>query len=120
MRRFIPYVILLVLIAAAGTTTLWSYHQSKEEATVLLYNECTGSESMQPTTMLISCADANSGLVDLKWSAWGDYTAYAAGLFVYNDCTPNCAGGKWREEPITLMAYKPVGFFYSQLSLEPR
>lgn len=54
---------------------------------------CTGQAVVRPSSIIVACADANTDLVDLRWSAWGSATTHATGTLQENDCTPNCATG---------------------------
>jgi V8-like Glu-specific endopeptidase len=56
---------------------------------------CTGKLSTKPSTYLLSCADANAGWTDMTWSGWGATSASGRGVLRQNDCTPNCASGKF-------------------------
>lgn len=46
-----------------------------------------------PASHLLSCADANSGLTRLRWTSWTDRRAVGTGVYRWNDCDPDCAGG---------------------------
>lgn len=57
---------------------------------------CDGGElllTVQPVEHLISCGDANSGLLKMTWSTWGDDEARGTGVYYWNNCDPTCAGG---------------------------
>lgn len=57
------------------------------------YNYC-GYPTFSPKTITQYCADAGAGVVNIKWSLWGNTTAKGIGTYYINDCTPNCASGK--------------------------
>jgi hypothetical protein len=68
--------------AGAGRVTAWV--------------ACDGGDlllTVQPVEHLISCADANSGLLKMTWSTWGAAQARGTGVYYWNDCEPNCAAG---------------------------
>ncbi len=50
-------------------------------------------DAAEPKTYLLACGDGAVWLQDLAWSDWGTPTAYATGLEMANDCTPDCADG---------------------------
>ena len=52
-----------------------------------------GMLTVQPVRHVLSCADHNSGLRKLTWSSWTSRTATGAGVYYWNDCTPDCAAG---------------------------
>ncbi|OYV60140.1 MAG: hypothetical protein B7Z69_05075 [Actinobacteria bacterium 21-73-9] len=52
---------------------------------------CTGDAVVEPTTLTLTCADANSALTATRWSAWGATSARGVTTFALNLCTPNCA-----------------------------
>jgi len=60
---------------------------------------CTKSQ-VRPASIIIACADANLQLTHLKWSSFGGATAAATGSYYVNDCTPDCAAGKFHSYPI--------------------
>lgn len=49
--------------------------------------------------MVLACADAGVRLEGLQWSSWTSLSATGVGTLVYNDCTPDCAGGQFHEIP---------------------
>jgi hypothetical protein len=57
---------------------------------------------MRPSSITITCGDANAAVIDLKWSSWGGSKAHATGKFAYNDCKPSCAGGSGKTVPATV------------------
>jgi hypothetical protein len=56
--------------------------------------ECRGS-SLEPRTVTLACADANLYVSHLRYKGYGHKTTTASGVFHENDCTPNCAAGKF-------------------------
>jgi hypothetical protein len=55
---------------------------------------CTSSTTIEPTSYLLSCADANAGFASMTWSTWGATLARGHGVLRQNDCKPNCVSGK--------------------------
>ncbi|MFA7322735.1 MAG: hypothetical protein WC005_00080 [Candidatus Nanopelagicales bacterium] len=71
---------------------------------------CTNAGTVletKPKSYILTCADANSLLKDLKWSSWTSGTAKATGIFQENDCKPNCAAGKFIDAPATVSLTVP-------------
>jgi hypothetical protein len=122
VRRLIPYSLLAVLVLWAGVFTLISYKQSTASgSSIQMPLLCAKSAGVEPTTFVISCADANSEFTDLHWTGWGGETAYATGVARWNDCTPTCVAGHWRSEPVTFWAWDPRNDLYTKFaSTDPR
>ncbi|WP_020660022.1 hypothetical protein [Amycolatopsis benzoatilytica] len=66
---------------------------SSPAAAVPTVNAC-GKYVVKPSSLILTCADANTVLDDLHWSGWGSATAHATGTLRENDCAPDCADGK--------------------------
>src|SRR3954452_15045878 len=81
-------------------------------------NDC-GSAKMRPSSITITCGDANAAAINLHWSSWGGTEAHAAGKFAYNDCKPSCAAGSGKTVPatVTLRHTAHCGYrsFYKQM-----
>jgi len=114
MRRYIPYMFLLVLTVAAGSFALLSWHQA-HESSVSIY-DCSTTSVVAPGSLILTCADANTLVKDLKWNGWGNPTATATGIGSWNDCTPDCASGKWKSAPATISAYRIRDGHYTRIS----
>ena len=56
---------------------------------------CAGKLASKPSTYTLSCADANAGWTGVTWSRWTGTSAVGHGVLRQNDCTPNCAAGKF-------------------------
>jgi hypothetical protein len=69
---------------------------------------CTGKVTSRPTSYTLSCADANAGWADMKWSTWSAASATGRGILRQNNCTPNCAGGKFVNYRATVTLSKVV------------
>ncbi len=67
--------------------------------------DCTKSQ-VRPTTIVLTCADDNLALAHLAWRSFGGSTAHARGDYYVNDCTPDCAGGRFHSYPIELTLSK--------------
>jgi hypothetical protein len=82
---------------------------------------CAQVLKARPRTFTLACGDGNVGLTSLRWSRFGGAGARATGLFVANECLPNCAQGRFFRRKVTVLATRP-GLFggkrtYSRLSL---
>ena len=63
---------------------------------------CTKSQ-VRPAAIILACADVNRSLTHLHWSSFGGTTAQGSGQYYVNDCTPNCAAGRFHSYPIELV-----------------
>ncbi len=117
MRRLIPVSFVVALVVLAGLTTWLSIAQSSGSSTkVTMALSCSKNVGAKPTSYVLFCADANAMLSSLKWTAWGDATAYATGVAKWNDCTPTCVSGKWKQQPVTVWAWRIENGQYTRLS----
>jgi hypothetical protein len=72
--------------------------------------DCAGQLQVRPGQYILACGDGGARLIGLRWAAWGSSSAFAAGIFDLNDCTPTCRMGHflrfpmlaalWRAEPL--------------------
>jgi hypothetical protein len=73
----------------------------KDAAATKVYiaaSACTG-RSYKPRTVVLACADGNLFASGLRYTSYGSRQASAEGLMHLNDCTPNCAQGRFRTRP---------------------
>jgi hypothetical protein len=70
------------------------------DAAIEVYGNCQ-KPSVEPTEIVLACADYNTLLEALHWTSWTATSATAVGTLVYNDCTPNCAEGHFHHVPGT-------------------
>ena len=56
----------------------------------------------RPSSITITCGDANAAMINIHWDAFGGTQAHGSGKFAYNDCRPSCAGGSGRTTPATI------------------
>lgn len=66
-------------------------------------NDC-GPLVSKPKSIVLACADAGYGLAALRWRGWGSARATATGSALANDCTPNCAAGRFHTFAVTVVA----------------
>ena len=114
VRRSIPYLILFVLTIASAGAGLLSWHQAHMSSITIF--DCSSHSSTAPSTLVLTCADANTMVKDLHWSNWGSATAAATGVGSWNDCTPDCAGGTWKSAPVAISAYRIRNGHYTRVN----
>jgi hypothetical protein len=77
-------------------------------AAVTVLTGCSHQPHVRPAEVIFACADANFYATGLHWSHWGSADAEATGIGHQNDCTPNCAAGKFHKYPLTVRLSAPV------------
>jgi hypothetical protein len=82
---------------APGATHTAATTQAAAAKYVVL--NCGLKPVVQPSTYVITCADAGIGVKDLHWTSWTSKLASGDGTFWENDCTPNCAAGHFHYYP---------------------
>jgi hypothetical protein len=117
VRRLIPLFTLATLVVLSLITIRLSYDQSGTHGGgVEITLSCSSKVGEHPTGYVLFCADANADFTRLVWQDWGEATAYATGIARWNDCTPNCASGTWKSQPVTLWAWRIRDHLYTRLS----
>lgn len=56
---------------------------------------CVDEYVIEPVRVVITCADANMGVEDIVWSSWNNMEASGIGIFYENNCSPDCASGRF-------------------------
>jgi hypothetical protein len=79
-------------------------------ASVPVVIDCAGQLQVRPGQYILACGDGGARLIGLRWAAWGSSSAFVAGIYDLNDCTPTCKTGHflrfpmlaalWRAEPL--------------------
>jgi hypothetical protein len=72
---------------------------------VVLVN-CQHHAVVLPRTFILTCADANDALVNLRWVSWRG-VAYGSGTERINTCHPNCAAGHFRSYHALITVWRP-------------
>jgi hypothetical protein len=93
--RLVLAAALLVSTIAVGAATASSFPGF---AGCSAYTTAHPKLAVRPTSIIAACGDGNFYFSGLHWTSWGP-TAAAAGTAHLNDCTPNCAAGKFHTYP---------------------
>jgi hypothetical protein len=64
--------------------------------------------AVEPSGIILACADANVYLDHLTWSTWGESGAVGAGDYTHNLCQPTCAAGTFVSVPATVRLGYPI------------
>ena len=93
---------------SASSTSSSASSTSVTSSTV--WFDCTHHGLVQPSDYVLTCADAGSVLDHLVWQSWTAQRAVATGVHELNNCTPNCAQGKFIDYPavVTLWRSEPA------------
>ena len=68
---------------------------------------CLFKPQTRPSWFILTCADAGDSLTSLHWVSWGSGAAFATGIERINDCTPDCAAGKFINYPVLVNLWRP-------------
>ncbi len=64
--------------------------------------DCLSRPQVRPASYLLACADGNDELIGLHWTDWVPPGAAGTGVQSLNDCTPNCASGRFHDYPVDI------------------
>ncbi|MGW1196649.1 hypothetical protein ACWD4B_12510 [Streptomyces sp. NPDC002536] len=70
--------------------------------------DCLRHDQVAPREYMLACGDGNNDLRGLRWADWTARTAHGAGKQVANDCTPDCARGRFHTFRVRVEVYRPV------------
>ena len=68
---------------------------------------CLLKSQTRPSSFILTCADAGDVLAHLNWVSWGSGVAFAYGIEQINNCTPDCAAGKFINYPVLVDLWRP-------------
>jgi hypothetical protein len=88
MRRALA----IVLAAVAAMSLLGVGAAVAGQETWVSGRDCSHL-AQEPRKILFACADGGYYADHLEWSSWEVRRAEGRGVFHFNDCDPNCAGG---------------------------
>jgi hypothetical protein len=108
MKRIAVIGVFTLAVSASGfvLSAQEAPAQAASFSSPALYN-CT-LLTVRPTSIVLTCADSNRYIQDIKWRSWTSTSADATGTLHWNDCTPACFDGKWHSARIHFIARKPA------------
>ena len=56
----------------------------------------------RPTEVTTSCADFGTAIRKIEWKTWTATGAAGTGIYLINNCDPNCASGKVSQSPVRI------------------
>jgi len=112
MRRAAVLIAVLLAVVATGCAsaptraTDAAVIQRAPTARTVVVN-CLFKPQTRPSWFILTCADAGDSLTSLHWVSWGSGAAFATGIERINDCTPDCAAGKFINYPVLVNLWRP-------------
>jgi hypothetical protein len=108
--------VMVIALALGGSATATASTAAAARPVIIL---CGGQHQARPHQVVLSCADANSGVTKLHWRRWGARRAIGHGVGFANTCVPNCARGRFVDLRVRVVARRvmrtPAGFRYTRL-----
>jgi hypothetical protein len=112
MKRAAALIAVLLAVVATGCASTPTraadaalVQRAAQGKTVVV--NCLLKQQTRPSSLILTCADANDVLADLHWVSWGPTAAFATGIEQINDCTPDCAAGKFITYPVLVDLWRP-------------
>jgi hypothetical protein len=94
--------------ATGSSATVQAESAAKTQpATKPVVFDCQNHAVVEPATYILTCADYGSFLTNLSWTGWTGEQATATGVHELNDCTPDCADGKFHDYPAIITFWRP-------------
>jgi hypothetical protein len=56
----------------------------------------------RPAEVTTSCADFGNAISNIEWKTWTATGAVGTGIYLINNCEPNCASGKVSKSPVRI------------------
>ena len=93
----------LTMAALLLTASLPSFAQAfRGERVYVANNGCIGHAS-RPSSITLACGDGNLYATGIRYRTYGQNVARASATMHLNDCTPNCAAGRFHSYRGTLL-----------------
>jgi len=113
LRRLAPLLIAVTLVPTGATVASASV---KDPVTIV---DCAKS-FVRPTSLIVTCADANRYVAGITWTNWGAPSATARGTLRWNDCSPTCVAGHWHHRAVSFRATTIRHRMYTRLHAAPK
>jgi hypothetical protein len=106
MRRVVLSVTVLSVAASLGVLASGAGAAGRVPTTRVV--PCVGSPEAKPGKFVLACGDGNWYLTSLKWVRWTANVGIAKGTDNLNDCTPDCADGRFHSTSTVAVFSDPV------------
>ena len=93
---------------AAGSASVGIAQAAPAKPLVYVVLNCNFKPVAEPSTYVLTCADAGIGLKGQHWTSWTSHLASGYGTLWENNCTPNCADGKIIDYPALVTLWEPA------------
>jgi hypothetical protein len=115
MKRVAVLIAILLSVVATGcasapthaTDTAFTQRSAPIYSVKTVVVNCLFKQQARPSSFVLTCADAGDVLTGLHWVSWAPGAAFATGIEQINDCTPNCAAGKFINYPVLVDLWRP-------------
>ena len=118
MKRAAVLIAILLSVVATGCASapaparatdaaLIQHHGVPPVSVKAVVVNCAFKEQVRPSNFILTCADANDVLTGLHWVSWSTNAAFATGVEQINNCTPDCADGKFISYPVLVNLWRP-------------
>lgn len=99
----VPVIIVLAFAVSALSvaSSATAVPRDKAHAAHVRLYDCLGTH-YKPTRILVACGDGNAFVQHLNWTEWAAHKARASGVWVQNNCKPDCAGGRFIHYPVRM------------------
>jgi hypothetical protein len=130
MKRVAVLIAILLSVVATGCASASPPTRATDAALVqhtpiarTVVVNCEFKQQTRPSSFILTCADANDALIHLHWLSWGSGAAFATGIEQINNCTPDCAAGKFVNYPVLVDLWRieplpghPGTFYFSRVT----
>ncbi|WP_280367327.1 hypothetical protein [Nocardia wallacei] len=84
-------------------------------ATAAHVRDCTSRPHTEPAEIIVTCADGNLAVTDIRWESWTSGSAHGAGIQRLGACDPNCASGQQQSTPVAVRLSAPEAGVFTRL-----
>jgi hypothetical protein len=56
----------------------------------------------KPNYISLTCADGGIAVKEIRWQSWNPKEAIGTGVYMENDCLPDCASGKFQQTAVEI------------------
>jgi hypothetical protein len=100
----------LVAVSAPFAANAATAHQATETthastAPAVAVYDCENQPQVRPGTFYLFC-DGSGYFTRLRWSSWNTSLATATGVLYLDNCTPNCAQGRFSHQTVDLIFWR--------------
>lgn len=64
----------------------------------------------KPNSITLTCADGGMMVTDITWDSWSAQGAQGSGIYLENNCEPDCASGTYSKTQVDISLTKLIEF----------